>query len=268
MLKCFNAILVTLVLIINSVSFGLAASKRDTSQVTQVEEREAREVARQFTLQFIRTRDLAPIVKDLYWSDFIERYKQSRLKDLNGNSRDLLLVSGLDYNSRLLTEGNSEDWKRFYIAANNFLLVGFLVGLKHYLDGKTDFKITDIYPPSVFALLDNNLNLANMIVRKGSSKAVSSVEEMRNATATLEQAVSVLRQKERGRPLATIEKKLTKVMTEKEVFIPRLEIADRDFFGFPKGTRIILMNAPIGRLLLLARDGNRLKIFATEILAD
>lgn len=250
------------------MSFALAGSKRDGSQVTQVEEREAREVARQFTLQFIRTKDLAPIVKDLYWSDFIERYKQSRSKDLNGNSTDLLLVSGLDYNSRLLTEGNSVDWQRFYIAANNFLLLGFLAGLKHYSGEKADIKPTDIYPSSVIKLLDKNLNLANMIVRKGSSKAVGSVEEMRNATATLEQAVSVIRQKERGRSLARIEKKLTKVMTEDDFFKPQLEVTDQDFFGFPKGTRITLIKTPIGLVLMLARDSNRLKIFSTEIIAD
>lgn len=268
MLKSFCATLVILFLAINSASFALARVKPDEPQITQVEAREAREVAKQFTLQFIRSRDLAPIVKDLYWADFIERYKAFTSKDLNGNSTDILLVSGLDYNSRLLQEGTSEDWQRFYIAANNFLLLGFLAGLKHYSVENADIKATDIYPSNVIKLLDKNPNLANMIVRKGRSKAVGSVEEMRNATATLEQAVSDVRQKEPVSFLAGIEKELVRVMTEDDFFGPRVEVTDQEVFGFPKGARIISIKTPIGLVLMLARDSNRLKIFSTGIIAE
>lgn len=267
MSKCLAAILTILVWGVNGTLLA-APTQTQEPQVTQAEAREARDVATQFTVRFVQTRDLAPIVKDLFWSDFIERYKESNQSVLEGKPANLLLVSGLDYNSRLLREGNSEDWQRFYVAANNFLLLGFLSGLKHYSGEKSDIKATDLYPASVIKLLDQNPNLANMIVRKGSGKAVGSVEEMRSATATLEQAVTAIRNADRESLRAGIEGKLAKVIKEDEFFAPRVDVMDQHFFGFPKDTRIISIKTPLGLVLYLARDGERLKIFSTEIITE
>ncbi len=268
-MKYFCTTLTILIFSINSVGSVFAAAKTDEPQVTQVEEQEARTVAIQFTLQFLKTKDLAPIVKELYWNDFIERYKKFKTEDINANSTDLYLVSGLVYNSRLLTEGKSEDWQRFYVAANNFLLLGFLAGLKTYSNENANIKPSDLYPASVIELLNKNPNLANMIVRKGRPKAVSSVAEMRNTTITLEQAVVITRDKQGGMsPLKVDEKELVKVIKEDDFFKPQLEVADERVFGFPKGTRILYLKTPIGLQLMLARDGNKLKIFWTKIIAD
>lgn len=270
MSKCLAAVLTILVLSVNGTSLAAATSQTEEPQVTKAEAREARDVATQFTVRFVKTRDLAPIVNDLYWSDFIERYKESRLSEVEGRPKppNLLLVSGLDYNSRLLREANAEDWQRFYVAANNFLLLGFLSGLKHYSAGNSDVKPTDLYPADVIKLLDKNPNLANMIERKGSPKAVGSVEEMRSATATLEQAVAAIRNADPEKLPAGIEEKLAKVITEEEFFTPRVDVMDQIFFGFPKDTRIISIKTPLGLVLYLARDRERLRIFSTEIITE
>lgn len=252
---------------INGVTLAQLVTRTDEPQVTKAEEQEARELAIQFTIRFGETRDLTPIVRDLYLSDFVERYKKYKAKELNAGHVDLYFAPGLDYNSRLLTDGDSKDWGRFYVAANNFLLFGFISALKTYSDETADVKATDMYPSGVIKLLNKNPNLSNMIVRKGRSKAIGSVEEMRAATATLEQAETIMR--ERGKPLVIADKEeLVRIIKEDEFFKPRLEVTDEGFFGFPKGTRILVTRTPLGLQLMLTRDDSQLKIFWTEIIAD
>jgi len=267
MLKYFGAILILVFFSISGFASTLAVARIDEPQVTDIEVQEAQEIAIQFTLRFAESKDLSPIVKDIYFSDFIERYKKFKLKDLSTSSVDLYFEPGLDYNSRLLTNGRSEDWQRFYIAANNFLLFGFISGIKNYSDN-ADIKATDLYPSSVIKLLDKNPNLANMIVKRGRSKAVSTAEEMREATATLEQAVAIMREKHGKSPLKIDSKELVKVIKGDAFFSPHLEVIEGEFFDFPKGTRILIIKTPLGLQLMLARDRNRLKIFWTEIIAD
>ncbi len=268
MLKNICASLIVVGLIINSLASAQSVT-RDKPQLTKAEEQEARELAIRFTIRFAETKDLTPIIGDLYFSEFVERYKKSKIEDLNANSNDIYFAPGLDYNSRLPTEGDSEDWKRFYIAANSFLLIGFISAMEKFSDDTTDIKPTDLFPSSVIRLLSKNPNLANMIVRKERPKAVSSVEEMRDATATLEQAVVIMREKQRGKSSAIVDnKKLVKVMKEDDFFKPYLEVTDEEFFGFPKGTRIMYVKTPVGLNLMLARDGSQLKIFWTDIIAD
>ena len=106
-------------------------------------------------------------------------------------------MPGLEYNSRLLAKAGSEDWLRFYTAANNFMLFGFMSAIKNSRDG-ADISERQMFPSTVIKLLNTNPTLANMIVRKGQSKPVSSVGEMQKATATLDEAVSLMRQQTKG----------------------------------------------------------------------
>jgi hypothetical protein len=118
-------------------------------------------------------------------------------------------------------------------------------------------------------LLNKNPNLANTIVRKERSKPLSSIVEMRGATATLEQAVEVVRERWRGKsPFKVSHSEITQLIKADEFFKPVIEVADEQFFGFPKSTRIVYVKTPIGLQLLLAKDNGRYKIFWTEILAD
>jgi CBS domain-containing protein len=269
MLRHISAGSVIMFLIINGVTLAQPVTRTDELQVTSAEEQEAREVAIRFTIRFAETKDLTPIVRDLYFSDFVERYKKFKTKDLNAHPVDLYFAPGLDYNSRLLTEGDSKDWRRFYVAANNFLLFGFISALKNYSNDAADVKATDVYPSGVIRLLNKNPNLANMIVRKGGPMAVGSVEEMRAATATLEQAVTIMRERQKGKPPVIADKEeLVRVIKGDEFFKPRLEVTDESIFGFPKGTRILFMKTPLGLQLMLAKDDSQLKIFWTEIIAD
>lgn len=249
---------------------SLLAATHSDEQLTEIEKKQAREIATQFTSRFAETADLNLLVKDLYRSDFVERFKKDRSRDLAGGSAlDLYFVPGLDYNSRLLTEASAEDWQRFYIAANNFLFFGFVSGIKNFSGGNKDFKSTDLYPSAVIKLLDSNPNLANMIVRKGKGRAVSSVEEMQKATATLEQAAAITRKKQSGKPLGSINaRELTRLMKEDELFRPQLEIVKDESFGFPQGTRFVFINTPLLFRLILVESDGELKILSAEYVVD
>ena len=241
---------------------------KDGSQPTESEARDAHEIAVQFTLQFAEMKDLAPVVKDLYFENFVERYVQSRAKNPDLNSAPhAYFLPGLEYNSRLLREGSPAEWQRFYIAANNFLLFGFVRGMKKGDDAK-EIKPGDLYPTSVIELLARDPNLKNMIERKGRSTPISTAEELRRATVTLEQAGAILRQESGIKSLLKVDRGELAALMKQDDFFKAQIVADGDLFQFPKGTRIILIKTPLGLQLLMTRDGDKLKIFWTEIITD
>ena len=243
--------------------------RTEKPRATDAEEKEARDLATKFTIVFTETQDLTPIIKDFYFRDFVERYKGFKAKALNSKHVDLYFAPGLEYNSQLLTAADSKDWESFYVATNNFLLLGFISGLKVYSNETQDITASDLYPSEVIELLHTNPTLANMIVRKEPAKAVGTVGEMTAATATLSQAVAMIREKYKGGPpLITKKDELTRVMMHDESFKPRVEVLDENFFGFPKKTRILFMYTPVGLQLMLARDADRMRIFWTEIIAN
>jgi len=69
-----------------------------------------------------------------------------------------------------------------------------------------------------------------MIVHKRTSKAIGSVAEMQQATVTLEQAVSLMRERTKRQAAVTInEQELSKAMEEEEFFRPTVETIDDQF---------------------------------------
>jgi hypothetical protein len=237
-------------------------SRTSHQQLPDTDLQAAQKLAIEFTTGFVRTTDLTPLVKDFFSKDFIQRYTKAKSKELGlTRSIDLYFVPGLDYNSRLLAEAGPEDWLRFYTAANNFVFFGIMWGIKNSRN-VADISATEMYPSTVINLLNKNPTLSNMIIRKGSSKAVSSVAEMQIATATLEQAVSLMRQQAKGKsPVNMNEQELIKAMQEDEFFRPTVETVDDQFFGLPQGTRVIFINTPIlFRLMLVKANNNKLEI--------
>lgn len=275
MLKWLCLALIAASLLASHAAPAAAVIRADERALTGAENREAREVVIQFTGRFAETRDLTPIVNELYVNDFIERYKKFKEKDftppVKSNSAHVYFAPGLDYDSRLLAEAGQEDWRRFYIAANNFLLVGLVSALKQTPDNAADIEVNDVYPRGVVKLLDGNPNLANMIVRKRPPGAVGSLEEMRGVITTLEQAAALMRQRQPGKPVRAGDKDwdgAVEMIRADEFFKPQVVVMDEAFFGFPKGTRILHVKTPLGLRLMMARDGDRLRIFWTEIIAD
>ena len=268
-MKNIGARIVIVFLVIGSVSAAWSCPKTDEPKVTRVEDQEARELALQFTLRLSETKDLSSITNDLYFSDFIERYRNFKANDAGAKPVDLYFAPGLDYNSQLLTDADSKDWTRFYVVVNEFLFFGFVRVLKNFPDEITDLKDTGMYPSGVIKLLNSNPILANMMVRKEGMKAVGTVEDMRAVTAILEQAVTMMREQQKGEPPVIKHKEELVRLAKKDAFFkPRLEVTDEEFFGFPKGTRILFIKTALGFELMLARDHDRIRVFWSEIIHD
>ena len=264
-MKVFLIALITVVLAVDGMCLNLR-QRTDDQELSDADSRAVRELVLKFSTRFAETKDLAPVIKEFYTTDFLQRYLSGKSNVLpTDRSVEVDFVPGLTYNSRLHAEASSEEWLRFYTAANNFMFFGFMSAIKKQRDGS---RITsaDLYPSNVIDLLNTNANLSNMIVRKGSSKAVGSVEEMRKATAVLEQAVKLMRQKAEGEPpLKTDEQELMKAMKEDKFFKPVIRTIDNQFFGFDEETKIIVINTPLlFRLLLVKTKNNRLEILWAE----
>ncbi len=263
-MKIFWIALITVALFVDCVGFNLKPHA-GYQQLNDVDLQATQQLAIAFTRDFLRTTDLTPLTQEHFAPDFIQRYTKGKLVGLGvDNSRHLYFVPGLEYDSRLLSEASPEDWLGFYTAANNFVFFGTMFGIKNYRDG-AEVDAAQLYPASVINLLNANPFLSNMIVRKGRSKPIDSVTAMRKATATLQQAVSLMRQQTQGKsPVNINEQDLIKVFREDEFFGPKVQTVDEQFFGLAKGTQVVLMTTPILFQLTLVKDDNRWKILWAE----
>jgi hypothetical protein len=243
---------------------GLNVKPRD-QQLTEADSQAARQLAIEFTQSVIRTMDLAPVIKDHFAKDFIERYTKAKSKDpAIARSANLYFVPGLEYNARLLSDAGAEDWLKFYTAANNFFFFGTMSAIKKSRNSE-QIDPAQLYPPAVVKLLNTNPILSNMIVRKGSSKPVASVADMQKVTATLEQAVSLMRQQAAGAaPVAINEQELIKAMQEDDFFKPIVKNVDDQFFGLPQGTQVVFINTPILLRLIMVKANDKFEILWAE----
>ncbi len=264
-MKLFWSALIAAALFVDCVGFNLKPNT-NYQQLKDVDLQAAQQLAIDFTWDFVRTADLAPLIKEHFASDFIQRYAKGKLVDFGvAKSVSLYFVPGLDYDSRLLSEASPEDWLRFYTAANTFIFFGTMSGIKNARNG-ANIDETQMYPATVIKLLNTDPILSNMIVRKGRSKSVDSVAAMRKTTAILEQAVSLMRQQTKGQALANIDKQeLIKIIREDEFFRPTVETVDDDrFLGLAQGTQIVFINTPILFRLMLVKNNNRWEILWAE----
>lgn len=260
-----KVVLIALVIVVLCVDgMGLNLTQRkDDQQLTNAESQAVRQLVVDFTTRFLQTKDLSPVIKDLYAKDFINRYLKAKSSVLD-RPTTLDFVPGLFWNSTLFAEASTEDWLRFYTAANNFMFFGIESLFKKTRDG---VKLTpeNMYPSTVQALLKTNGNLSNMMVNKGRSKPVSSVEEMQKATAILEQAVALMREQTAGeRSLYLKEDELMEAMKDDKYFKQVVKTVDDKFFGFPPGTELIFVNTPILFRLIIVKTNNKLEILWAE----
>ncbi|HEU4477097.1 MAG TPA: hypothetical protein VFR80_01185 [Pyrinomonadaceae bacterium] len=261
-MRVVSIALIVFVLCFDGMGLNLRPRTND-QQLTDANSQAVRQLALEFTTRFLQTKDLAPIIKDLYAKDSIDRYLKAKSTVL-GRPSDLDFVPGLFYNSRLYAEASTEDLLRFYTAANNFMFFGIVSALQKSRN-TSNLKPTDVYPANVTDLLNTNPSLSDMIVKKGSTKALSSVEEMRNATATLEQAVVLMRAHTEGQsPLKLNEQELMKAMQDDNYFKPVVRTIDAQFFGFAQGTQLIFINTPILFRLIIVKTDNKLEILWAE----
>jgi hypothetical protein len=154
------------------------------------------------------------------------------------------------------------------------MFLGFIHALHRNVDFE-DIKPIDLYPREVIELLNANPMLSNLIQKKSTIRNFKSFEEMRSATATLDQAVALMRKALPGYvdsekavvQMAMRQSSVKRPMKDEdleraraELIKPQLEVADDEFPGFPKGTRVILVPTFSLHELVLVRVDGRLRV--------
>src|SRR5262249_10419590 len=140
---------------------------------------------------FTESKGLLPVVQGWYADDFIQRFNRYKIKNPD-SSLDLYFMPGLEYDKALLGQGTAEDWRQFYISANTFYLYGVVSA-----SGKNDdqeISVKDLYPQSAIKVVNRNPNLSNVIERKGPGHPITTIDDLRNATRTFQEAIGIIRQ--------------------------------------------------------------------------
>ena len=242
--------------------------------LSEEEKREAEELSLTFTRRLSQTLDMAVVMDELFLPDSVERYIAA---EKGKASRDKLsyvfFSSGIFVDVSLLERPVLEDWRRLYIATNNFMLLGFIHAFRRNVDFE-DIKPTDLYPREVIELLDAHPMLSNLIQKKSPVRNFKSFEEIRGATVTLDQAAALMR---KAPGYVDLEKAVVQMAmgqssvkrpikvedlerARAELIKPQLEVADDEFPGFPKGTRVILVPTFSFHELVLVKVDGRLRI--------
>jgi hypothetical protein len=243
--------------------------------LSEEEKREAVQLSLTFTRRLSQTLDMAVVMDELFLTDSVERYLAAeKWKASRDKFSHIFFSSGIFVDVGLLERPVLEDWRRFYIATNNFMLLGFIHALRRNVDFE-DVKPIDLYPREVIKLLDANPMLSNLIQKKSPIRNFKSFDEMRGATATLDQTVALMRTALPG--YVDLEKAVVQMAMRQssvkrpikeedleraraELIKTQLGVADDEFPGFPQGTRVILVPTFSLHELVLVRVNGRLRV--------
>jgi hypothetical protein len=271
-MKRFCAVICVTAVLVSSLSAlgAVRGANQEPNDQISSEQQEAFAIAMRFSEQLVTSEDIGPLVDQLYREGFIRRFEHPWSNGADEPPDGVFIAPGIDVSSRLLNEAGDDDWKRFYKAANNFLLLGLLTIAPQISEDSDDLEPTDMYPQEVISMLNDNPNLANMIVRKERPKEIASVKEMREAAATLEQAIEIIRRTRKGKPPVKIKgHNLIELVKNPKVYKVDSGTSDENFgIDLPKGTRIFYISTPVFLTLFIARIDGDYKIIWTQLVSD
>lgn len=264
--------IVTILLVYEIKTIPTVYAQVKENEITAEEKKAANELATRFILRLNETGDVEPLIKEMFVSDFMNRYVKEILAQIRNGDRSedrILFTSGLEYNSRLLKDGTEYDWRTLYVTTFNLMNYGFSYmvneGAKSKAasgqamdDDQMDRLLGKMYPPAVTKLLNSNRLLRNMLegVRDAPSLDVGpikNVEELREANKVLANVNRILIGRPEGK-LTVESQAFLKRTIEKlgDESIPKVEICDRECYGFAPGTRVInLFATPMHALIIV-----------------
>lgn len=264
-------------IIVQSLLLHPLAASREEEKPTPVETWKALETTNFFMKRLEETGDFSSVIDELYVEDFIWRYvhdKQMETTDSN-LSEAFTFAQGVNCKRNLLTHATTQEWQRLYIATYNFYYQALVICLNKdsnsSLNGQEpeDETLEKLLPANVLLLLNRNPILKEVIESKGNSKAIESVEDMREVSETLEEASRLLLAGQDNRMVKLTEE--SKIALEKlrqtEFAEPALEITKQESFGYPAGTRMVLALTPIFFGLKLVEVSGKPKILWAELFA-
>ncbi|HEY0098135.1 MAG TPA: hypothetical protein VGB76_04180 [Pyrinomonadaceae bacterium] len=264
-----------------------APEANDVAKITAEEEREAREVAERFMRRMQETNDLTPLVGEMFVPDYAARLRQ----EASGARLPML-------SKEAVAQASREELARYQQALNHSFYMGILLHLAYQnahpekavdeeARGLEYFK--QVLPPDIVELCMNDPTLRVLLEEETNEGAeadqpgapvenadeeddeprpVRSVEQLRSFTSTMEQFIVLAR-----KHLAASTRKQTFIerhkganeeenwQAERKAVTASAWTLNREFYGYPKGTRIFCVHVLVYHMDLVRVDG-RLKVLA------
>jgi hypothetical protein len=265
----------------------------DATKITSEEAQEAREFAERFIRRMQETNDLAPLVDEMFVTDYAARLRQEAV------NKSLPLLS-----KGVVEQASREEVARYQLALNNSVYLASLMLLAYKTlhpaaedveeeEGAAYYK--QVLPPDIFELCRNDPVLKVLFEEETDGRAeesrtaaptekpvaeyddgepIRSVEQLRSFTATLEQAIVLARRHLAASPLklnlldrhkgANEEENWT---GEREAMKPRAWTLTQEFYGYAEGTRIFCVDVLLYHMDLIRVEG-KLKVVALYVDMD
>jgi hypothetical protein len=240
-------IFLILILAIGATPSRVQINKPSKEQITQEEIKQAQEMSKQFIQRFQETRDLTPIVEEMFTSNFKKSIKQdSSWSDMVGQA------------SSLPEHLNAKQRLRFFIVSFNFeyLMRLYLAG-RVSLDAPYASQSDEILPAKIAQFFKN---------KAPADEERKSASQVGKYLAFLEQAMILIQEEVRQNPpeiteqfkknLSAFEAHLNQYPQEK----PSVRVFEEERYGLSAGTRHIRMVIPFHVGLVMVKEGNALKI--------
>jgi hypothetical protein len=299
----------TILIIIQSLLFFPAPVSRaqDRPSPTRAEIIIAQAAADLFLKRLDETGDFSRVIDEMYAEDFIERYIRQQI--LEGKESDspsnIYLSPGLVYKRNLLKQATVEDWRRLYIAANNFSYHIIITSLNKHADdilnGREldDERYEKCIPSKVIELLNNHPILKGFfgldangkddksgvgepdgesqsgdVPEESGPKSIETPEEMQDVTETFQEGLRLLLedQGDHSPRLTETAKSALEVfrlkLKDEGLMEFTIEVADKKFLGLPPGTRILNAPTPFMFWLEIADVNGKYKIVRAQFWPD
>jgi hypothetical protein len=241
----WKRLLATLLALAALPALAPARQGRPAEEVTPEEEREARDLARQFVKRLREHNDIAPLVEDLFVRDFPSRLRRER------EQVPMLFVA-----PEAAARATDDELKRFYVAEFNFFSLTLAYLMTRPEAGEDDEEEDsdspeNWYPPEVIQVLREDpiisaaiaLEKAEAAAEEDEDNFIKDLASLRAATVTAGKAAGVMRAyvpefsalrraQEAGVPEEAFE----------DVHAMYLDTREEEHLGFPPFTRFVRVN--------------------------
>jgi hypothetical protein len=289
-----------ILVIIQSLLFLPAPVSRAQDGPTQAELVIAQQTADLFVKRLEETGDFSTVIDEMYVEDFIERYIQQQILESKDSDSDIYFPLWVCYKRGLLKQATVEDWRRLYIASNNFTYQFMVAGLNKYAEDilndrdVEDDEIGKLIPPNVIELFKNHPTLKgvteiindkadkpedgepegeshnNSAQEEGEPKPIETLEEMQDATKTLQEAVRLWREEQDNLSPGLTESaksalEVNRLKLKDEGMEPGIKVLERKYMGLPVGTRLLFVPTPFMFCLDIAEVNGKPKIVTAHL---
>ena len=297
----------TILIIIQSLLFFPTPISHAQDHPTEAELILAQTTAELFLKRLDETGDFSTVIDEMYAEDFIERYIQQQIREgkESDSSSNVYFPPGLIYKRNLLKQATVEDWRRLYIAANNFTYHVIIAGLKKHADDFLNGRELDdetsekCIPTKVIELFNNHPILkgflglddddkddksavgepdgesqSGVVLEENGPKSIETPEEMQGVTETLQEGLRLLLedQGDHSTRLTETAKSALEVfrlkLKEEGLMEFTIEVAEKKFLGLPPGTRILCAPTPFMFWLEIAEVNGKYKIVRAQFWPD